>query len=114
MNDSLLYVEPIYLEASNSAIPEVKRVIVAYDDQIAYEPTLGGALEELFGSNGGADDEAAEEGQGGEAGQKKTKSDYIKGAQEAYDKAQEALKEGDWASYGKYMDELSKNLNKLS
>ena len=114
VNDSLLYVEPIYLEASNSAIPEVKRVIVAYDDQIAYEPTLGGALEELFGSNGGADEEAAEEGQGGEGAQKKTKSDYIKGAQEAYDKAQEALKEGDWASYGKYMDELSENLNKLS
>ena len=37
---SLLYVEPVYLEATNQAIPEVKRVIVAYQDKIAYEPTL--------------------------------------------------------------------------
>jgi hypothetical protein len=113
VNDSLLYVEPIYLEASNSAIPEVKRVIVAYDDQIAYEPTLSGALEELFGSNGGTEDEKSEGGEAGESKQK-TQSDYIKAAQEAYDNAQEALKEGDWAAYGKYMDELSKNLSKLS
>ena len=44
IESSLLYVEPVYLEASNSAIPEVKRVIVAYDDKIAYEPTLGLSL----------------------------------------------------------------------
>jgi uncharacterized membrane protein (UPF0182 family) len=39
IEDSLLYVEPVYLEATNSSIPEVKRVIVVYGDKIAYEST---------------------------------------------------------------------------
>lgn len=112
VNDSLLYVEPVYLEASNSAIPEVKRVIVVYDDQIAYESTLGDALAELFGSTGGADE--SEEGEEGGSGTVMTKDDYIKAAQEAYDKAQEALKNGNWAEYGEYMKKLEQNLNKLS
>lgn len=51
IEDSLIYVEPVYLEASNSAIPEVKRVIVAYNDRIAYEPTLAEALASLFGKS---------------------------------------------------------------
>ena len=50
---SLLYVEPVYLEATNQAIPEVKRVIVAYQDKIAYEPTLSEALLSLFGGSAG-------------------------------------------------------------
>ena len=49
IEDSLLYIEPVYLEATNSSIPEVKRVIVVYGDRIAYEPTLAEALNSLFG-----------------------------------------------------------------
>ena len=113
VNDSLLYVEPVYLEASNSAIPEVKRVIVVYGDTIAYEPTLGDALKELFGDNGGAD-ESGDVKVKTSSGEKKSKNDYIQDAQSAYDNAQKALKDGDWAAYGKYMDQLSDALGKLS
>lgn len=109
---SLLYVEPIYLEASNTAIPEVKRVIVAYGDKIAYQSTLGEALQELFGDNGEVDE--PEQPGGGTGSVKKTKDEYIKEAQEAYDNAQEALKNGDWSEYGKYMDDLEKSLKKLA
>lgn len=49
INTSVLYVEPVYLEATNSSIPEVKRIIVAYDDKIAYEETLAECLVSLFG-----------------------------------------------------------------
>ena len=49
IEDSLLYVEPVYLEATNSSIPEVKRVIVVYGDNIAYEATLAEALTSMFG-----------------------------------------------------------------
>lgn len=114
IESSLLYVEPVYLEASNSAIPEVKRVIVAYDDKIAYEPTLGEALESLFGEDGNA---GTTEGTGGSTGTddgKTSKADWIKKASQAYDNAQSALKSGDWAKYGEYMEELEKALNKLS
>ena len=43
-----MYVEPVYLEASNQAIPEMKRVIVAYGDRISYSSNLEEALEDLF------------------------------------------------------------------
>lgn len=112
IESSLLYVEPVYLEAENSAIPEVKRVIVAFDDKIAYEPTLGEALNALFG-DGTSEEEEPSEG-GGSQGGTETKSDLIKKAVKAYDNAQEALKSGDWSKYGEYMDELEDALNKLS
>ena len=102
IKDSLLYVEPIYLEAANSAIPEVKRVVVVYGDQIAYESTLGDALDSLFGSTGGAGTKSNSK-TGGSSSTSTSKSDYIQKAQAAYDKAQSALKDGDWSAYGKYM-----------
>ena len=114
IKDSLLYVEPVYLEASDSSIPEVKRVIVVYGDKISYEATLGDALSELFGSSGGADKSDNVKKDSSSDGSKLTRSDYIKKAQEAYDNAQDALKDGDWSAYGKYMDQLSDYLEKLS
>ena len=117
IEDSLLYVEPVYLEATNSSIPEVKRVIVAYNDQIAYKPTLAEALDELFGEgsgdkySGGDLDKKGDSG-GGES-KSLSQSEIIKKAQDAYDDAQDAMKDGDWAEYGKQMDELEKYLKKL-
>jgi uncharacterized membrane protein (UPF0182 family) len=108
IEDSLLYVEPVYLEASNSSIPEVKRVIVAYGDKIAYEATLSEALDSLFGE-GSSDsyreklDEDTENG--GEA-TAPTQAELIEQAQAAYDAALEAQKNGDWAGYGQHLEEL--------
>lgn len=117
IKNSLMYIEPIYLEAANSAIPEVKRVIVAYGDTIAYKPTLQEALESLFGEGTGVQSVVEGKGnKGGNGGGKKTEltqSDYIKQASDAYAKGQEALKNGDWAEYGKAMDDLEDALNKL-
>ena len=111
---SLMYVEPVYLEASNQAIPEVKRVIVAYQDRIAYESTLSDALVSLFGS--GYDDGlngSVSNGNGGSSSGPETKASLIKKAQNAYDKAMNAQQSGDWAAYGKYIDQLETYLNKL-
>lgn len=113
IESSLLYVEPVYLEASNSAIPEVKRVIVAYGDKIAYKTTLGEALESLFGEGTGASGTTSSAGNTGTSGGT-TKADWIKEASDAYDNAQDALKSGDWAKYGEYMEDLENALNKLS
>ena len=115
VEDSLLYVEPVYLEASASAIPEVKKVIVAYGDKIAYEDTLGEALASLFGD----DADTTEPGVGGSeegTGDSDTRgqADWIKQASDAYDDAQKALQNGDWAEYGKHMDKLEEALNQLS
>ncbi|MGK7919176.1 MAG: UPF0182 family protein [Trichodesmium sp.] len=48
MNQSLLYVEPIYLEAEQNSLPTLTRVIVAYQNQIVMKPTLDEALKEIF------------------------------------------------------------------
>jgi uncharacterized membrane protein (UPF0182 family) len=135
IENSIMYVEPIYLQASNSSMPEVKRVIVYYDDRIAYEATLAEALDTMFGSGvgdgaatlpGGEDadqsDGTAEgssgagAGGGSGAGDTETMSsaELIAAASAAYDKAQAALKSGDWAAYGAAQKELGEYLAKLA
>ena len=48
IEQSLLYVEPIYLEAEENSLPTLVRVIVAYDNEIVMENTLEDALEAIF------------------------------------------------------------------
>ncbi len=112
---SLLYVEPVYLEASNQAIPEVKRVIVAYQDRIAYESTLSEALMSLFGGTIEEDSKGSisEDSDGAGAGASNSVKALIRKAQNAYDKALAAQREGDWEGYGKYINLLEQYLNKL-
>ena len=117
IEDSLLYIEPVYLEATNSSIPEVKRVIVVYNDNIAYESTLAEALNSLFGEGSAYESPGSEESaQAAEGGSNQTLSqtEIIAKAQEAFDNAQKAQKDGDWAKYGEYLNELDKYLNMLS
>lgn len=109
---SLLYVEPVYLEATNQAIPEVKRVIVAYQDKIAYEPTLSEALLSLFGGDAG---DSGNKASGIDDGNTDDNvASLIKKAQNAYDKAIECQKNGDWEGYGKYIRQLENYLTKLA
>ena len=115
INSSILYVEPVYLEATNASIPEVKRIIVAYGDRIAYEETLAECLVSLFG-------DGAEEGVGSETPSTEndkpstgalTTDELIDKAVEAYANAQSAMQKGDWAAYGEYLDEMAEALNEL-
>ncbi len=114
IEDSIMYVEPVYLEAKNSSIPEVKRVIVAYGDKIAYEPTLAEALNSMFGEGSGDNYETAKSG-GSSSGSSKSmsQSELVKNAQSAYEAALQAQKDGDWSEYGKQMDKLQSYLDKL-
>ena len=112
IEESLLYVEPVYLEATNSSIPEVKRVIVVYGDKIAYKPTLSEALNDIFGE--ATREEEVKPAAGGDGPETLTQDQLIEKAQKAYDNGQDALKEGDWAKYGQYMDELEEVLTQLS
>lgn len=118
IEDSLLYIEPVYLEATNSSIPEVKRVIVAYGDNIAYEATLAEALNSLFGEGSATESEGSEDADTPDnqkgSGKQLSHTQIIKKAQEAFDNAQEAQKDGDWAKYGEYLDELDKYLKMLN
>ena len=53
IEESLLYVRPLYLKADTGKIPELKRVIVAYENKIAMEETLEAGLTKLFGTSAG-------------------------------------------------------------
>lgn len=106
---SLMYVEPVYLEASNQAIPEVKRVIVAYGDRIAYEATLGDALSSLFGGEYETQNQGSTSQESGGGSLR----NLAKLAQEAYQNAVAAQKEGNWSEYEKYIKLLENYLNKM-
>ncbi len=126
VNSSILYVEPVYLEATNSSIPEVKRIIVAYGDRIAYEETLEECLVSLFGEEAAAAIDTSDESvvqepstgddssQTGQTTTNLSQSELIQNAVTAYDNAQAAVQSGDWAGYGRYMEELEQILNELA
>lgn len=112
VNNSIMYVEPVYLEASNQAIPEVKRVIVAYGDKIAYASTLDEALESLFG-DGAGNSGSVSSSSTGSSGTSSSQKELIGKAKQAYENAVKAQKSGDWKTYGEYLEELSGYLDQL-
>ena len=131
IENSIMYVEPIYLQANNSSMPEVKRVIIYYNGKIAYEQTLAEALDSMFGKGIGdatatlADDsiggvESSGEGSGdittpdpsGSTGL--SQDQLIAAANEAFTNADAAMKDGDWATYGKELDKLRDYLAQLT
>lgn len=127
INTSILYVEPVYLEATNSSIPEVKRIIMAYGDKIAYENSVAECLVTIFGKSaedgvgtGGTevdgDNPQTGDGSGSQnqTGTALSQTELIQKAVEAFENAQDAQQDGDWAGYGEYLDELEKYLNDLA
>ena len=60
LGNSLLYVEPLYLQAETGRIPELKRVIVAANDRVVMAANLGLALVEIFGPELASDETLAE------------------------------------------------------
>lgn len=120
INNSVLYVEPLYLQADNSKLPELKRVIVAYGNTTVMEPTLDIALEKIFGEgarqsrpptsdideNKNPDDTKAPV-------VSNTIQELANQAREYYDTANERLQMGDWAGYGDNINKLNKILKQL-
>ena len=97
---SFIYVEPVYLIAEGTNIPQLKRVIVAHGDRLAMEPTLNEAVASVFGETGRAEPAATDVPEHAE----------LDGAREALRRAEEALTEGDWDGFGREMRELKRSL----
>lgn len=118
VRDSLLYVEPLYLQAEGNRLPELKRVIVSYGDQVVMAETLDGALRTIFGGGEGGvrpgDGTApGDGGAGGDTDQAESVAELAQQANRLYDLATEASTRGDWAAYGDYLDELERVLERL-
>lgn len=117
LKNSLLYVEPMYLRADGKqSIPEMKRVIVSYGEKIVISESMDKALEELFNLNTEAKPGTSKP-QEGTTENNTVPSDYkekLKAAKDYYNKAIEAQKAGDWASYGDNIKKLSEILDELN
>jgi len=98
IEDSILYVEPLYLEATEKGtLPQLQRVIVAYNDRLTMQESLAEALDVIFG-----------EGEDGEAPPPidETDKEKLDRIAELYDKAQNALARGNLGEYQRYIDEI--------
>jgi uncharacterized protein len=120
LDRSLIYVQPLYLAAEQGALPELRRVIVAYGNRIAMEPTLEQSLARIFGgpsapesprpAPGGGPARAEGATPAGEPGVRA----LAQRAWETWGRAQDALKRGDWAAYGAEQKRLEETLRALA
>jgi uncharacterized protein len=107
IENSILYVTPLYLRAEYGHLPELKRVIAAYGEKVVMKETLSEALSALFATPGTAPTAPSGAMEMPHAG----------AAQEAidrYNQAMERLKSGDWAGFGSEMEAMRGVLEKLS
>ncbi|MDA3901161.1 MAG: UPF0182 family protein [Spirochaetes bacterium] len=117
IKESLLFVEPLYLKAESSEMPELKRVIVCFRDKIVMEENLPDALARIFGLTERSTDEKDESSRGKASPVSKLPDSIKNLTQEAYKvytNATEQLKSGDFEAYGNSITELGKLLQKLN
>jgi uncharacterized membrane protein (UPF0182 family) len=111
---SLMYVEPLYLQAESSQLPELKRVIVSYGNRIAMEKDLSTALLAVFGEALKELETVQTQQQSVElVASSKTDTSEVQSfegrlnqANLVYQQAIEAQRAGDWAAYGEYIQQL--------
>jgi uncharacterized membrane protein (UPF0182 family) len=110
IEESLIYVRALYLKAQSGKIPELKRVIVAYENRIAMDETLEGALSKIFGFSATklTEEESKEDFVKKDSGQEL--EDILRRAQDLYNQAISSQKEGDWARYGESIRQLGEIL----
>jgi uncharacterized membrane protein (UPF0182 family) len=131
IEESLIYVQPIYLRAEGGTIPELKRVVVAHENRVVMGETLEEGLDALFGAGasrppatgaqdsvsalaasqpavtGGAAVPAAAQGPSGAS------AELLREAQTHYDRAIAAQRAGNWAEYGREIEQLGTAIRAL-
>jgi len=116
IEQSLLYVEPLYLAAERGSLPELKRVIVAFGNQIAMEENLEASLRQIFGSPGKRP--VATRAEVATApGTPPARAVGVRGlvdqAWQQYSRAQDHLRQGNFAAYGEEIKRLEATLKTL-
>lgn len=106
---SLLYVEPLFLRAENSELPQLKRVIVAYGSRVVMEETLEEALAMIFEFGPGAAEPETSAGRGDDL----STTELIGDAGALYRSAQDQLRAGNWSGYGEEIDRLGEVIKAL-
>ena len=102
IENSIIYVEPVYLRAEKTQIPELRGVIVAYNEYLTMKETLDLALEELFGVKPKIETKT------------KDVKELVEESIETYNKAIEEIKKGNWSGFGEMLNKLGRILNQLN
>jgi uncharacterized membrane protein (UPF0182 family) len=128
VEESLIYVRPLYLKASGGRIPELTRVIVAYQNQIVMEETLEAGLARIFSDRAGGSARPASPPAQTETATPQTPpaaaattpsgtptalGPLAAEARAHYDRAIEAQRAGDWAKYGEEIRALGQALERM-
>jgi hypothetical protein len=107
---SLLYVQPLFLAADKAGLPELKRVIVAFGDQVVMEENLELALQRLFGGK-----KTAVAATGAvTADIKASPATLAREAMSIYEKAVNLQRQGNWAGYGEELRKLEQVLKQMA
>ncbi len=106
IEESIIYVEPLYLRAEMGEIPELKRVIVSNGSDVVMGNNLEEALGKLFARTFGEREILI-------TGEEKTLKNLIKETAEYYESAQEFAREGNWSKYGEELQKLEQTLKLL-
>ena len=104
IENSFLYIVPLYLQAEGTNFPQLKRVIAVAADKVVMEPTLDEALNDLFGT---------QQPQWGSQSQPPATSapqPALAQARTQLDEARKAMQQGDWAKFGTAMEGLEHQL----
>jgi len=132
IEESLIYVQPLYLRAEGGSIPELKRVVVAHENRVVMGETLEDGLNALFGSGAAVTQRAAIQDSLTAAGAEPSVvgggvpaappaaaapsgavGELLREAQSHYDRAIAAQRAGNWADYGREIEQLGAALRAL-
>jgi hypothetical protein len=123
IEESLIYVQPIYLRAEGGTIPELKRVVVAHENRVVMGETLEEGLDALFGSGAARQTPTSVQDSVDTLGSTQTvvtggatpspaaapsaaSAELLREAQTHYDRAIAAQRAGNWAEYGREIEQL--------
>ncbi len=113
IEESLLYVQPLYLQAEGGRIPELKRVVVAYQNRVVMGETLEGALTGLFGGSSQSQTQPAPPVATGAKIADPGVQALVAEARRRYEAALQAQRDIDWARYGEEFRRLGEVLRQL-
>ncbi|CAM5278635.1 hypothetical protein SHIRM173S_03032 [Streptomyces hirsutus] len=115
LDGGLLYVEPVYVRGGGLKYPLLRKVLVTYGGQTAFEDTLEQALDKVFGTEASATEPPPGRDEGTQPPPKSDNpsvQEALNDAQDAFQAGQEALQKNDWEAYGQAQKDLEAALRK--
>ncbi len=109
----LMYVQPIYIQAAVGKMPELRRVVVVFGDELSYGASFEEALSKFFPQMAASMGESAVKPATAEEGKKNERKDLIAEAVRAFNNYRNLMGKGKYEEAGKALEELGRILNQL-